>query len=235
MRAPSEPPNTSTQVSSAVRLEARASGDGVKRRQAQPGGPSRRTGRQPGPRSGTRGRPAARGAASSRLVIPRWLSASVSTERDPPRDRREPDRPRDVAAAAEHRRGRNVGKDPASARKTAAAACPHARAASSGFVRLKPGDADRPQLVARGRNERRLRALAADEHDASARGPKPIGDRQRGHDVPGRPPRCDQHARNHRGILAHRPARRAAGARASGGSCCVPRCSAAGPSSRAAR
>ena len=75
------------------------------------------------------------------------------------------------------------------------------RRARSGLRAAQPRDADRPQLVAGGRHELRLGALAADERDLAALSPQRVGDRQRRHDVPRRPARRDHDPRR-RVILA---------------------------------
>ena len=50
-----------------------------------------------------------------------------------------------------------------------------------------PLDGDRVELVAGGRDELGLGALAADEDDLGALSPQRVGDRDRRHDVAGRP------------------------------------------------
>ena len=130
-------------------------------------------------------------------------------ERDPARQRGEPDRSGDVAAAAEDGVRPQLGEQPAGAEHGPRGKAGGARRAQR--VRAaQAGDADRAQLVAGGRHELRLRALAADEDDVSARGRQPFGDRQRGHHVPRRPAGRDQHLGAPRGSsrigpLAGRP------------------------------
>ena len=69
---------------------------------------------------------------------PRCESASVEHERDAPRQRGEPDRAGDVAAAAQHGVGAVALEDAARRRRRAAPARSTARAALSGFEREMP-------------------------------------------------------------------------------------------------
>ena len=107
----------------------------------------------------------------------------------------QPDRPGDVAAGAERGApGRSV-RSSRRARRTAAASIAAARAAFSGRRRGQRDDAQPMQLIAGGRHELELGALAADEHDLGALSSQRVRDRQRRHDVPGGPAGADHDPR----------------------------------------
>jgi hypothetical protein len=90
--------------------------------------------------------------------------------RDPLGDRGEADRSGDVAAATEHRGGAVASEDP----PRGADRADRARDRASGLQRVRAGDAldtQRLEVVARGRHELCLGALAAGEDDARALSP----------------------------------------------------------------
>ena len=111
-------------------------------------------------------------------------------ERNAREHRGQPDGPGHVAAAAEDRRRPELADDPPRV--------PH----RAGRDQRRPGrrdraparqrrDAERAQLVAGGRDELELGAVAADERDLGALSSQRVGHRQRRHDVPGGPAGAD--------------------------------------------
>ena len=156
--------------------------------------------------------------ASSRLASPRWLSASVSTSGTRAATAAAPDRPGDVPAAAHHRRraaaSRRIAARRARPRRPRA---PRRAAAFSGLRAAQPLDRDRSQLVAgRGHELAPRRARRPTKTTRGAVSPQRVGDRQRRHDVPRCPARCDHVRLGHRrGIVPIAPpvtARRCDGA-----------------------
>ena len=194
-RAPRLPPNTSTHCASAATpSRAPRAVRGRPRRTARGTGPAgdEVRGRRRVPRSGTRG---TRGARTARACGSRGRGGC---------------RPRSAPAACGVRTaasptGPATYPPPASTASApmraeqAAAPCrpPRRRArtapsARTGLRRSSPLHRQELDRVAGGRHELRLGALAgADPDDVGAASPQLVCDRQRRHDVPGGPARCD--------------------------------------------
>ena len=146
-------------------------------------------------------------------------------ERNPREHRGQAHRPGDVAATAEDRRRPQLAARSAAPRAPPRRRPAPARAASTGRPRGSGATRSRTQVVARGRHELELGAVAADERDLGALSPQRVGHRQRRHDVPGGPAGADHDPRRCQLSSSGRLAAALPGGR----------CSAAGRRRRAAR
>ena len=147
------------------------------------------------PRSGTPGTRASRTAPAAGWSArdgcrPRSARAALVRARRPA-----PTGPATYPPAPSTASGAQLAQDRAAPRRTAPAAISTARAAATGPPRGKRRHAQPAQLVARGRHELGLGAVAADERDLGALSPQRVGDRQRRHDVPRGPAGADHDPR----------------------------------------
>ncbi len=114
-------------------------------------------------------------------------------ERGAPRDRGESDRPGDVAAAREHDVRPDAGQQ-APGRAGGGARARDGAERAHGVAPVQAAHREVLDRVAGRRHELRLRAVArADPDYVGASIPQLVCDRQRRHDVPGGPARCDHH------------------------------------------
>ena len=137
--------------------------------------------------------------ASSRLVTPRWLSASVSTSGSAQRPRRQAHRARPRSRRRRARRRRRWRAASAAPGRWPAAPAATARAARSGLRRSMPSTSSRWKREARGRHELGLRPVAAGELDLGAASSQRFRDGQGRHDVSRRAAGRD-HDLGHRGL-----------------------------------
>ena len=195
LRAPGEPPNTSSTGPSCGQPEERAAPRlaTTGRERAGIGRPVTRYFAPSRPAIGNARNTRRANGAASRFASPRCASASISAAGIRCRRRGEHHRPGDVPAAAEH----DVGPPPredARARDGAPGrrAAARAQEPSDGPPR-QPGDPERVELVARLRDELRFDAIRRPgERHLCAAPLQRLRDRQRRRDVSGRPPGRDQ-------------------------------------------
>ncbi len=174
-----------------LRRRHRAAGDPV----ARAGAPLEREGQADAPREG---RQQAVGEAEVAVGL-------GQDERHPGRDGGRADRPGHVPPAAQHRPRADVAEDPARGADRAGRPRDGARRLD-GVRAAEPLHPEGSQLVAGGRDELRLGALAAGEDDAGAVSPQLVGDGQRRDDVPRRPARRDEVGLGHRRRMVPDPA-----------------------------
>ena len=129
-------------------------------------------------------------------------------ERDAAQHRGQPDRPGDVAAAAEHRVAAAARAGSAARRAPRRAGLQHRARGRSGLRPAQP--ARRGSGAARSRRRGRARPRRARRRRRRRRRPSArsaLGDRQRRHDVSGRPAGCDEDVSPRAAILPDRAGR----------------------------